>query len=156
MPETLTQIALSQKGSLVTHENGKSPGVAGSQVTVKTRSLSISQLYFPLCHLYFNIPFSPGGFFSQEISTSSEPPMERENLLPNDFHKSLGVNLTLGTVPILKKDLVATKGMLSLELGVVSSPHETYETQIWVRDSPEGILGALNRWRKYGYWAGRN
>ena len=87
MPETLTQIALSQKGSLVTHENEKSPGVAGSQVTVRTRSLSISQLYFPLCHLYFNIHFLSRGLFFPEISTSSEPPMERESLLPNDFHK---------------------------------------------------------------------
>ena len=94
MPETLTQIALSQKGSLVTHENEKSPGVAGSQVTVRTRSLSISQLYF----------LSRGLFFP-EISTSSEPPMERESLLPNDFHKSLGVNLTQELCPSSKKTL---------------------------------------------------
>ena len=33
--------------------------------------------------------------------------------------------------------------MLSLELGVVSSPHETYETQIWVRDSPEEYWALL-------------
>ena len=33
--------------------------------------------------------------------------------------------------------------MLSLELGAVSSPHETYETQIWVRDSPEEYWALL-------------
>lgn len=57
MPETLTHIALSQQNNLLTHENEKSPGMAGSQVKMRMQSPSVSQLCFPLCHLHFPVCF---------------------------------------------------------------------------------------------------
>lgn len=90
VPETLTQIALSQKGSLVTHKNEKSPGVAGSQVTVRTRSLSISQLHFPLFHLHFNVHFLCKGLFSQKYPPAQKYPWKEKAYFPVIFIKVLG------------------------------------------------------------------
>lgn len=94
VPETLTQIGLSQKGNLVTHKNEKIswcgwlPGYSEDWVSVHFSALLSTVIFI------FMFPFSLGGWTNPDISTSSEPTMEWECLLPNNFHKSPGINLT--------------------------------------------------------------
>lgn len=130
----------------MTHENEKSPGVAGSWVKMRTGFLSTSQLCFLLCHLHFHVHFPPkGGQTSPEISISLEPPMERECLLPNNLHKSPGKNLTQAGELCPSSASHCSHRMEYSPSSLMVFPTQDPQTQIWARDSAVTVGASAGR-----------